>query len=425
MNKFQLVLCFVFFQHSFSLAAHDLSSSAFPTLSAWNDAITKIPKRTGGDFRNVLTYQELQLVFDVHDLVMKEQLDDASKWVNVPIEAEGDFKPYVQKLVVPEGSEIIFWGDLHGNIRSLLLPLNRLKKSGFIADSFKITNPNCYMIFLGDFVDRGNFSIEVLYTLLRLKIANPSQVFLLRGNHEDRSLNCAYGFCSELEDKFGDIDQSPIFNFYEWLPLALFLGSGVGQDGKMNYVLCCHGGIEPGFDPHDLLMAQGPCLYAWLNCLNRSQWLARVPADLQHIIKQTIPEQEYSDFIPQSLCEPFSLGFAWFDFMVDDGESTLSYSSTRGWILGKTLTAYLLESFSGPTYVLRTVVRGHQHSGAMLKFLSDYQGLAQLWDGLVFTLLSTTIGGRRSEVQGFDSFVTIKTASRYQDWGMEHWVDSY
>lgn len=64
-------------------------------------------------------------------------------------------------------------GDLHGNYSSLDFIRNKIYK-----------DPDDLFIFLGDYVDRGNNSIEVFIDLAELKIQNPENIILLSGNHE-------------------------------------------------------------------------------------------------------------------------------------------------------------------------------------------------------------------------------------------------
>jgi len=78
----------------------------------------------------------------------------------------------------PVGEAVVV-GDLHGNLESLICIL---RSSGFtqrMARSKDLT-----LVFLGDYGDRGAYSAEVYYTVLRLKLAFPEQVILVRGNHE-------------------------------------------------------------------------------------------------------------------------------------------------------------------------------------------------------------------------------------------------
>ena len=82
--------------------------------------------------------------------------------------------------------DIIIVGDIHGSLHDLL----RILK--FIQDQ------NSKVLFLGDYVDRGNFSLECITILYALKISQPDRFFLIRGNHEFDSICSIYGFKNEI-----------------------------------------------------------------------------------------------------------------------------------------------------------------------------------------------------------------------------------
>ena len=117
-------------------------------------------------------------------------------------------------------------GDLHGNIFDLLRILNCTGKP-----------PNVQLMFLGDYVDRGEFSIEVVTLLFALYCKYPTNVTLIRGNHEFQCLNATYGFQDEVNARYPGTDLYDTFNAVFWyMPLAATIG---------NSIFCVHGGLSP------------------------------------------------------------------------------------------------------------------------------------------------------------------------------------
>jgi hypothetical protein len=87
---------------------------------------------------------------------------------------------FLERLVKLEPlGEAVVVGDLHGDLESLI---TILKTSDFIQKM--AIGKEATLVFLGDYGDRGAHSAEVYYVVLKLKLAFPDHVILLRGNHE-------------------------------------------------------------------------------------------------------------------------------------------------------------------------------------------------------------------------------------------------
>ncbi|MBK7962523.1 MAG: serine/threonine protein phosphatase [Bdellovibrionales bacterium] len=68
-------------------------------------------------------------------------------------------------------------GDVHGCWRELDLLLQKL------GQQYDLESPDVQMVFLGDYIDRGDSSLRVLDRLLSVKKTFPDTI-LLKGNHE-------------------------------------------------------------------------------------------------------------------------------------------------------------------------------------------------------------------------------------------------
>ncbi|GFG29986.1 hypothetical protein Cfor_03613, partial [Coptotermes formosanus] len=133
-------------------------------------------------------------------------------------------QPSLVDITVAENSKFTICGDIHGQFYDLM---NIFNLNGLPSPS----NP---YLFNGDFVDRGSFSVECIFTLFGFKLLYPEHFFMSRGNHESQTMNQMYGFEGEVKAKYSAQMSELFTEVYNWLPLAHCL------NGR---VLVMHGGL--------------------------------------------------------------------------------------------------------------------------------------------------------------------------------------
>jgi len=135
---------------------------------------------------------------------------------------------------------IMLIGDIHGNLDALEFVMQKREKLGCKK-----------ILFLGDYVDRGMQGTEVLTKLFRVKLEDPENVFLLRGNHETIDMNFFYGFFEEIgfdRDFLLEISRT-----YDRLPVAAVISG---------HTFCVHGGID-GTGNISSITKEGAFPYLW------------------------------------------------------------------------------------------------------------------------------------------------------------------
>ncbi|KAL2540975.1 Serine/threonine-protein phosphatase BSL3 [Abeliophyllum distichum] len=138
-------------------------------------------------------------------------------------------EPSVLQLKAP----IKIFGDLHGQFGDLMRLFDEYGSPSTAGDIAYID-----YLFLGDYVDRGQHSLETITLLLALKVEHPHQVHLIRGNHEAADINALFGFRIECIERMGERDGiwtwHRINRLFNWLPLAALIEKKI---------ICMHGGI--------------------------------------------------------------------------------------------------------------------------------------------------------------------------------------
>ena len=141
--------------------------------------------------------------------------------------------------VQPVASPVIICGDIHGQFHDLI-------------ELFRIGGqcPDTNYLFMGDYVDRGYYSVETVTLLITLKVRFRDRIYILRGNHESRQITQVYGFYDECLRKYGNANVWRILtDLFDYMPLTALVDS---------QIFCLHGGLSPSIDSLDQIQ-QRPC----------------------------------------------------------------------------------------------------------------------------------------------------------------------
>jgi hypothetical protein len=304
-----------------------------------------------------------------------------------------DHKPYIQAFCVNSKATIYVIGDIHGSSKSLLTFFKILNLKNTLNNDLKL-QPATYIVCTGDYADRGSHGIRVWHMLCTLKLINPSQVFLIRGNHETFSTQ-SQRFIREwnqfIQAQPAIANMRTLEELFSSLPQAVFLGikdpHSTQEHPVHHFLMFCHGGIDYTIPVQHMLKEYVTHIKTTTNAVL-----------LNHSFSHRLPE--------------FS-GLLWSDFVSksDEVEPALSSTSSRGDYMLKfnsaAASAYLHEQSSDnpeSTFDINALFRGHQHVPGGITRLrkvrnhdSDWIPLAHntpeyIEQGTVYTCISSPEG---------------------------------
>lgn len=176
--------------------------------------------------------------------VNKQKGSQFIRWDNI---SEFHTGALIYRITVPDTSRIVIFGDIHGSYHTFFRNMARLGRLGIINFINWKINPDYRIVFIGDVLDRGYYTVEILSFICKLIIANNTEselkIIYNRGNHETSAMYWTEGTGREFVEKIDPEKKLDVlkylFNFVSALPSGLI----IAENKTKTKLWVSHGGF--------------------------------------------------------------------------------------------------------------------------------------------------------------------------------------
>eukprot|EP01038_Epipyxis_sp_PR26KG_P007232 gene7232-9863_t len=173
-----------------------------------------------------LQYNHMNLK-NYNDKIKKIETDIKINANKSHVDIVNNLKMKMKNIKLDENVSYTVVGDTHGQFFDFLQVFESSIGGG-------MPTSNNVFIINGDMVDRGNYSFEIMFLLLFMKLTNRHSVHILRGNHETTLMNEQYGFADEIIRKYDEVILEKFRDLFQKLPIGAVLEKKV---------MVIHGGL--------------------------------------------------------------------------------------------------------------------------------------------------------------------------------------
>ena len=181
-----------------------------------------------------------------------------------------------ENIILRLQGHMVIIGDLHGHIMDLFRIIKRFGLP-----------PRTRYLFLGDIVDRGEFSLETIVFIYVMKVLFPNEVFIIRGNHEFEEVCAMSGFLDDISTTY---KSKEIFSFFiesfDVMPIAAIIN---------NSILCVHAGIGPNLHSIDDIIEETSDSNPVLDLNNEKQNQYKIKRPIDDFSNDIIASLMWSD----------------------------------------------------------------------------------------------------------------------------------